>query len=651
MKTAQFFNCLLATILLCTTGAKAQSWQWGISNTSSFTGVVEAAPTTVDPNGYSFAGGTILLADSITIGTHTVYDTDGHEEIIIVRADPSGNVSWVVNSTNDFSALIAMITDPNGNLYVLGQYYDSSFEMGTATLLNDTVDYPMQFLLKISPAGNVVWARNIASGATSRQGGLGLDASNNVYIAGSFGSPVAVIGTSTLYNTSPGGDSTDIYLAKYDYMGTPLWARSFGGHGNDHPIGLSVTKDGTIFLAGQFTSQTMNIGADVLTDSMYYATGTSPFQYPFLAKFDNTGSAEWARDINRHIRVLDIKAGADKSNYISGTIDSNTTFGIDTLTLTGTLTAVVAKYDSSGNPAWAGTASGIAYTVGYALGIDTCNNIWMAGSTDGMVNIKGSIIDTLPVGYDKVFIAAWDHCGNYIAGTGTQLGSGGDDGMGMALDQRGNLYIGGDYENIPLIVGPDTLPLPPSAKEYFFMAKYNYGLIPCNPAACCTTAPVASFTDTNASPAVSFYYTGTSGYDSIRWDFGDGSGSTTPNPVHNYITMGIFHACVFVYNSCGMDSSCSDIEILETGLHGLSQNTNIITYPNPAKNEYIIQNKAGFPAGASATLFDLTGRLIGSYALSGNKTIISVSSLIPGSYQCRIISGETVVVKKLVVMR
>ncbi len=651
MKTAPFFTCLFAAMLLGNLSVKAQSWQWGIGNTSSFAGVVEAAPTAVDPNGYSFAGGTILIGDYITIGGHTIYDTNGHEEIIIVRADPSGNVSWVVNSTNYFSDLIAMTTDPNGNLYVLGQYYDSSFEMGTAVLFNDTTDYSMQFLLKISPAGDVVWARNIASGATARQGGLGLDASNNIFVAGSFGTPVAIIGPSTLYNTSPGGDTTDVYLAKYDYMGTPLWARSFGGHGNDHPVGLSVTKDGTIFLAGQFTSQTMNVGVDILTDSMFYAGGTSPFQYPFLAKFDNTGSPEWAKDMNRHIRVFDIKADADKNSYISGTIDANITFGTDTLALTGTLTAVIAKYDSSGNPAWAGTASGIAYTVGYALGIDTCKNIWMAGSTDGLVNIKGNIIDTLALGYDKVFIAAWDHCGNYIPGTGTQLGSGGDDGMGMALDQRGNLFIGGDYENIPLVVGPDTLPLPPAAKEYFFMAKYNYGLIPCNHAACCTAAPIASFIDTNTSPAVSFYYTGTPVYDSIRWDFGDGSGSTAPNPVHSCISMGTFHACVFVYSRCGMDSACSDIEILETGLPGLSPNTNIITYPNPATNEYIIQNNTGFAPDARATLFDLAGRFVGSYSLAGNKTIILLNSLAPGTYQCRIISGENILVKRVVVIR
>ena len=651
MKTIRTIAFFLLVLLLGNSRSDAQGWLWGISNTSAFHGVVEAAPTTVDVNGYSFAGGTILLADSITIGPYTVYDTAGHEEIIIVRADPSGNVSWVLNSRNDFTFLISMTTDPNGNLYVFGQYYDTSLEIGTATLLNDSVDYAMQFLAKVSPAGDVVWARNLAPGATSHQGGIGIDAIGNVYVAGSFGSPVATIGSSTLNNTSPAGDTTDIYLAKFDFLGNPIWAKSFGGHSNEHPVALSVTKSGTLFLTGQFTSQTMAIGPDLLTDSMFHAGAVSPFQYPFFAKFDSSGNPVWAKDINRHIRAYDLTTDPDKNVYISGTIDSSITFGPDTLTLTGTLTAVVAKYDSSGNAGWAGTASGVAYTVGYALGIDTCNNVWMAGSTDGIVNISGNAIDTVPVGYDNVFIAAWDHCGNYIVGTGAQLGRGGDDGMGMALDKRGNLFIGGDYEDIPLIVGPDTLPEPPAAKEYFFMAKYNYGTVACNRAACCTAPPVASFTDTNFNPSVSFYYTGSSSYDSIRWDFGDGSSSSAANPTHNYTTSGTYHACLFVFTTCGIDSTCTDVDIAETRLTNTGSNDGIITYPNPATSDYVIQSVAGFPPASSAMLYDLAGRFIGSYPLSGNRTIIPVAALTPGTYQCRIIAGKNVIVKKLVVMR
>ena len=77
----------------------------------------------------------------------------------------------------------------------------------------------------------------------------------------------------------------------------------------------------------------------------------------------------------------------------------------------------------------------------------------------------------------------------------------------------------------------------------------------------------------------------------------------------------------------------------------------INTYTNPETNEYEIQSQSGFPPGSSATLFDLTGRLISSYPLSGTSNSILVTSLAPGSYQCRIIAGNTVVVKKVVVLR
>ena len=266
-----------------------------------------------------------------------------------------------------------------------------------------------------------------------------------------------------------------------------------------------------------------------------------------------------------------------------------------------------------------------------------------------MMNFNGHILDTLPVGADKVFIAAYDHCGKYIVGSGTQLGSGGDDGMGMALDQRGNLYIGGDYEDIQFVIGPDTLQQPPAAREYFFIAKYTYGPMPCSHVACCYASPIAAFTDTSSGTTYSFSYTGTSPYDSIRWDFGDGSTSTSASPTQTY-SVGSFTACIIVYTPCGVDSFCKDISILPEPVANASSSGGVSTYPNPAANEYTINNSTGFPDGTKACIYDVTGRLINIYTLAKHKTVINVSGFAPGSYQCRINTGNGTIVKKLVVI-
>lgn len=51
------------------------------------------------------------------------------------------------------------------------------------------------------------------------------------------------------------------------------------------------------------------------------------------------------------------------------------------------------------------------------------------------------------------------------------------------------------------------------------------------------------------------------------WSFGDGTGSTSQNPTHQYPTPGIFTICLSVFNEFGcMDSVCDEIEIIETSI-------------------------------------------------------------------------------------
>ena len=67
----------------------------------------------------------------------------------------------------------------------------------------------------------------------------------------------------------------------------------------------------------------------------------------------------------------------------------------------------------------------------------------------------------------------------------------------------------------------------------------------------------ASFTDVSST-------TGTSTY---SWDFGDGSGtSTMQNPVYSYSVSGIYNVCLVVTDSCGSDSTCLPVTVIDTSL-------------------------------------------------------------------------------------
>ncbi|NLJ07441.1 MAG: PKD domain-containing protein [Sphingobacteriales bacterium] len=75
--------------------------------------------------------------------------------------------------------------------------------------------------------------------------------------------------------------------------------------------------------------------------------------------------------------------------------------------------------------------------------------------------------------------------------------------------------------------------------------------------------PKALFTaDTNADPVINFYDLSSNQPTSWKWDFGDGSGtSSIKNPSYKFQKNGVFNVCLKVTNLGGSDSICKNINV------------------------------------------------------------------------------------------
>ena len=83
-----------------------------------------------------------------------------------------------------------------------------------------------------------------------------MDDIGNVYITGYFASSTADFGSDTLINVDydPGNYNIPIdgFVSKLNPAGDFLWARSFGGHGNDRSSKLALDSVGNVYLGGYF---------------------------------------------------------------------------------------------------------------------------------------------------------------------------------------------------------------------------------------------------------------------------------------------------------------------------------------------------------------------------------------------------------------
>lgn len=145
----------------------------------------------------------------------------------------------------------------------------------------------------------------------------------------------------------------------------------------------------------------------------------------------------------------------------------------------------------------------------------------------------------------------------------------------------------------------------------------------------CAATPIASFRDDD-SLVHSFTYTGTiAGYDSVVWDFGDGTTDTGFSPIHTYAVADTYYVCATVYTNCGSHTWCKDIFI---GVPGSVSSVsisfaNVQVYPNPSKEELYI---TGIPQEADYRILNVVGVILQHGSLQKGHNTIGIQNLPSG---------------------
>ena len=133
-------------------------------------------------------------------------------------------------------------------------------------------------------AQNWQWANAATySDTNSMSSTLTVDLQGKVYVAGYFSSDMLMFNSFTI--TNPTHSSHAMYMVKYDSSGNVLWAKNIGENGGI--VNAVADNFGNVYVAGNFSTSTMNFGTDTLINGSE--------ENMFLTKFDSSGNFVWAR--------------------------------------------------------------------------------------------------------------------------------------------------------------------------------------------------------------------------------------------------------------------------------------------------------------------------------------------------------------------
>lgn len=313
-----------------------------------------------------------------------------------------------------------------------------------------------------------IWAKK--QGGASNEFSLSVctDPSGNIFTCGYFISPTLTIGSNTL--TCQG--SYDIMVVKYDALGIPIWARSFGTNQDDYANAVATDAQGNVYVTGFFSGTSISFGSFTLNN---FGPGTADM---YLLKLDPSGNVLWAVGFGGNYWDTGQSLRVDPSNgavYMAGYFSSTSVdFGTGPVPTNGLADAFLSRHDpANGNTLWVISAGGEVNDLANGVDVDAAGNVFITGgwASDTIRFGPNDHINAGP-GFPDIFTAKYSANGNYIWSV-TEGGPDNDHADAIVIDRFNNVIIGGHYHSTSFVAGSTTLNNGGMGDPFIF--KYDNG--------------------------------------------------------------------------------------------------------------------------------------------------------------------------------
>jgi len=315
----------------------------------------------------------------------------GSTDIFLAKYDATGAHVWSQRfGGTSQDAGWSVSVDTSGSVLLTG-FFSGGVDFGGGQLSSAGGSWDV-FLAKFDASGTHLSSQGFGGTEDDFGHGVSVDVSGNVVVVGHFLGTVD-FGTGSI--TSAG--TLDIFLAKYDASGTPLWSRGFGS--SDYDIGNSVVVDGSgsVFVTGYFNN-TVDFGGGPLI-----ATASDVF----LAKYDASGTHLWSQRFGdtSSDAGMDVSVDGSGNVFLAGTFANTVDFGGGGLTSAGAFDVFLAKYDASGAHVWSQRFGGAGYDYGNSAAVDGSGHIAVTGAFNETANFGGG--DLTSAGQRDIYLASY----------------------------------------------------------------------------------------------------------------------------------------------------------------------------------------------------------------------------------------------------
>lgn len=312
-------------------------------------------------------------------------------DVFVLKLDPFGNFVWAKRVGGSYVDSGKSIVVSDSELVVLGSFEASvDFDPGPNTDFHSSLGAASIFILKLDLNGDFIWAKSIGDGAFAFAESLVIGSSGNLFISGQFTSTLDFdpSGASQFQMTSNGGQ--DFFVLKLDSNGEFIWAREFGGMGNDTAKGISVDAHGNSYITGAFVD-IINFDpgqSDISLTSTGYCDA-------YVLKLDHNGNFIWVKALIgvECVQGKSVSVSFSGDVFVIGTFNYSADFdpgnGTQYLNTNEANDVFILNLDKNGNYVWAGNMGGDFYDEGNSICVSS-TGVYATGFFQGTVDFDPS---------------------------------------------------------------------------------------------------------------------------------------------------------------------------------------------------------------------------------------------------------------------
>lgn len=326
-------------------------------------------------------------ADRIVVGGEVWPREGGHRIFTAGVLDPSGKPIWNRRfGGSALSTLSALAVDARGDLILVGRYSKGSLDLG-----NGPMPYEGEtdaFVLALDARGELRWTKRYGGAGRDLAQAVAFDAKGDAIVVGLFDGTVD-FGSGPLVSAG----EEDVFVTKLDRAGRCVWARRFGGPGDEFVGGVAVDHAGNIAVTGGMLD-VMDVGGQKLVSA-----GSADV---FVVVLDPSGEVRWARRFGDPGVQGGGSAAFDGAGdvIISGTMKGTVDFGHGPRAISGDGGNFVAAFTGAGAPLWSVVYPDVVQVEGVHVAVDRRNDdVLFTGIARG----ARERVDGLAVPGDDVF--------------------------------------------------------------------------------------------------------------------------------------------------------------------------------------------------------------------------------------------------------